>query len=116
MAERSIKKQNFVHLLFHKKGVNKYLLRVLYFCVGCFALFAFAYLFTASDLFAWLKYGDSCECYRHHLAYTRCSQRNERKQPGRVICIQRLSPDSPNQLRKYRLRSDQYTEQRTRQL
>ncbi len=57
MAERSIKKQNFVHLLFHKKGVNKYLLRVLYFCVGCFALFAFAYLFTASDLFAWLMYG-----------------------------------------------------------
>jgi hypothetical protein len=57
------KGQNVLYMLklvYHvsqQRKANKYLVAILCFCIGCYALFAFMVLFTALDIFAWFMYG-----------------------------------------------------------
>jgi hypothetical protein len=53
------RKQHMLHTIkrMYQKGINKYLLGIVWFCSGCFGLFGFAFLITASSIFAWLMYG-----------------------------------------------------------
>jgi len=44
------------HILYQRR-VNKFFMGILCFCIGCYALFAFVFLLTALDTFAWLMYG-----------------------------------------------------------
>jgi MFS-type transporter involved in bile tolerance (Atg22 family) len=51
---------NLLKAIYHvsqQKKANKYLVAILCFCIGCYALFALMVLFTALDIFAWLMYG-----------------------------------------------------------
>ncbi len=49
--------KQLLHRSFNPQPEDMFILVILYFCVGCIVVFAFAFILSSLDFFAWLMYG-----------------------------------------------------------